>query len=510
MNACCGVYSPHGDSLAYLIFPHNLVLVPLSGGVSTSLVDSGLTSVTDFGGGLDWGPDGNLYASGLSGILRISPRGGKVEQVTRLDPQRGDLRHSWPAVLPGAQAALVTVVPTRESGNPERSSIGVADFKTGKVEIILQGLRAIYAPNGYIVFAKANGVLWAAPFDARTRRLSGRERELTDTVDVGSVSLRVDMAIGPGGTLAYSKGVVESLQPVWVDRDGSWRPVGKGLSDYLVQDPRLSADGQRVVVSIGGVDGKSSLWEIPLNGGPRTRLTFDGSYNGRAVWRPGTRTLTFNSDRGNAVRNYFFEVAADGSGRTTKPDLHDARAIGGHTWSPDGKWLLFRTDDQEAGGGDIMGIRPGVDSAARPIVATPFEELSPAVSYDGRWLAYSSNESGRREIYVCSFPETGSARYQVSTAGGINPVWSRNGRELFYVDAAANMVAVPVSAGATFQAGAPHVLFSAGAFAVNGFFPQYDVTADGQHLLMIRGENDGMVHVVVVFDFLRELERGRQ
>ena len=506
-DACCAVFSPKGDTLAYLTAPHNLELLPLSGGISVALVDSGLTSVTDYGGGLDWGSDGNLYASGLGGILRIAPRGGKVEQVTRLDAQRGDLRQMWPAVLPGAQAALVTVVPIRESANPERSSIGVADFRTGKVEIILQGLRAVYAPNGYIVFAKANGVLWAVPFDARTLRLAGRERELTDTADVAGVSLRIDMAIGADGTLAYSKGVVESLQPVWVDRDGSWRPVAKGMSDFFMQDPRLSPDGRQFAVTISGLDGKTNVWTVPVNGGPKTRLTFEGGFNQREWWRPGAGTLTFSSDRGNQTRNYLFEVAADGSGRTNRPELHDARAVGGHSWSPDGKWLLFRTDDQESGSGDIMGIRPGVDSAARPIVATAFEELSPAVSYDGRWLAYSSNESGRREIYVRSFPEPGTARYQVSTGGGISPGWNRNGRELFYVDAAGNLVSVALSTGPTFQAGAPRVLFSASYYAMNAFFPQYDVTADGQHFLMIRGENDGMVHLVVVFDFLKELEQ---
>jgi serine/threonine-protein kinase len=147
-----------------------------------------------------------------------------------------------------------------------------------------------------------------------------------------------------------------------------------------------------------------------------------------------------------------------------------------------------------------------LDSVARPLVATAAEELGPAVSPDGRWLAYSSNESGRREVYVRPFPETANARYQVSVTGGTVPGWSRDGRELFYIDAASNMVSVPILPGATFQMGAPQVLFSAARYHLNPFNRQFDVTAD-KRFLMSRGESDAAVHVVVVFNFLNELKR---
>jgi serine/threonine-protein kinase len=153
-----------------------------------------------------------------------------------------------------------------------------------------------------------------------------------------------------------------------------------------------------------------------------------------------------------------------------------------------------------------MGIRPGLDTVARALVATPAEELAPAVSPDGRWLAYSSNESGRREVYVRPFPETANARYQVSVTGGTVPGWSRDGRELFYIDAASNMVSVPFVPGPAFQPGAPQVLFSAAAFYLNPFFRQFDVTAD-KRFLMSRGESGVVAHVVVVFNFLEEIKR---
>jgi serine/threonine-protein kinase len=506
-EGCCGVFSLHGDSLAYLSPPHLLQVVPLSGGVSTTVADSGLTSVTDFGGGVDWGSDGQLYVSGLDGLLRISARGGKADVVAALDAGRGDLRYLWPAVLPGARASLVTVVPTQDPNNPERLSIGVADFRTGKVEIILQGTRALYAPTGHVIFAKANGVLWAAPFDVRSLRLSGGERELGDTIAIGGLSLG-DFSLSPSGALTYTKGVVQSYQAVWVSRDGESRPISADLSDNRLGSPALSPDGSRLAISMSGLDGRSNIWVKPLAGGPKVRLTFDGDLNNRSAWRPGRGVISFTSDRelvgsGSAL----YEKPADGSGALTKPELHDLRAIGGHTWSPDGTWLVFRTDDQTAGNGDIMGIRPGVDTVARALVATPAEELSPAVSFDGRWIAYSSNETGRREVFVRPFPQTGDARYQISTNGGISPAWNRNGRELFYIDGTGDMVSVPVAAGATFQTGQPNVLFGAARYTSNPWGREYDVAPDGQRFVMIRGETDAAVHVVVIFNFLEELKR---
>ena len=505
-EGCCAVLSPHGDSLAYLTGPHSLNVVPIGGGLPVTVADSGLASVTDLGGGVDWGSDGMLYASGIEGLVRVSPRGGKLERVTTLDAARGDLRHMWPAVLPGAKAALVTVIPVRESGDPARAAIGVADFSTGKIDILLQGLRAIYSPTGHLIVAKSNGALWAVPFDAGARRLTGRERELPDTV--AAQGGFVDLSLSPTGTLAYTKGVVQSYRLVWTERGGESRPVAADLTDQLMSDPALSTDGRRIVVTMAGLDGKFNLWVKSLDGGPKSRLTFDGTQNNRASWRPGTGVVSYITDRAKLGAGlHLFERNGDGSGSVRTLDVRDRRAIGGHTWTPDGKWLVFRTDDQEPGNADIMAIRPGIDTVARALVATPAEELAPAISPDGRWLAYSSNELGRRDVFVRPFPETGNAKYQVSTSGGLSPAWSRDGKELFYVDGAFNMVSVPIVPGATFQAGVPQVLFFARQFQFNAFMRQFDVTPDGRRFLMIRGESDAAIHVVVVFNFLEELKR---
>jgi serine/threonine-protein kinase len=196
-----------------------------------------------------------------------------------------------------------------------------------------------------------------------------------------------------------------------------------------------------------------------------------------------------------------------GSGSANRIDAREDRPIMGHTWSPDGRWLVYRTDDQAAGNGDILGLRPGIDSASIPLVATEATEMNPAVSPDGRWLAYTSNESGRVEVWVVPFPSTSTGKYQVSLEGGSMPTWSPTGRELFYVDAQRRMIAVPVAPGPGFQRGTAEVLFSAAEFSINPSFPQLDVLPDGRTFVMIRAEQDTEVHVVVVFNFLEELKR---
>ncbi|MGH7689779.1 MAG: protein kinase domain-containing protein, partial [Gemmatimonadaceae bacterium] len=459
-GACCAVFSPGGDSVAYLAPPHTLQVLPLTGGFPATAADSGLTSVSDLGGGVDWGSDGMLYVSGLKGLLRVSPRGGTPEVVAPLDAQRGDLRYLWPAVLPGARGALVSVVPASDPTSMDRVAIGAADFRTGKVTLLLQGTRAIYAPTGHLIFTKANGALWAVPFDVKSMATTGPARELADTVAVEQQAFG-DLSLSPGGALAYVKGVIQSYRLVWVNRNGDATPVARDLVDDGLDSPALSPDGKRIIVAMAGSDGKFSLWMKALDGSPKVRLTFDGTTNWRAAWRPGTEQISYLSDRGKigSTSLRLFLLNLTGHAGVTKPDPHDSRAVGGATWSPDGKWLVFRTDNQESGNGDILAIRPGVDTAPRAIVATPAEELLPQISPDGRWMAYSSDVSGRREIYVRAFPDAAGTPYQVSTMGGTNPSWNPNGKELFFFDSGNNMVSVPVIPGPAFQVGQPRVLF---------------------------------------------------
>jgi serine/threonine-protein kinase len=180
--------------------------------------------------------------------------------------------------------------------------------------------------------------------------------------------------------------------------------------------------------------------------------------------------------------------------------FHEKRGAFAARWSPDGKWLIFETEIDEPGSGDILGIRPGIDTVPVPLVATKFTELSPAISPDGRWLAYTSNETGQYEIYVVPFPNTSAAKWAVSTRGGTEPQWSHNGRELFYRDDARNLVAVEVKTTPTFSLGRSTALFPAGGFDSLVWAPRYAVAPDDRRFLMIRPVAGSAADKLIVVD----------
>jgi hypothetical protein len=187
--------------------------------------------------------------------------------------------------------------------------------------------------------------------------------------------------------------------------------------------------------------------------------------------------------------------------------VRETRNLYGPHWSPDGKWLVFQTDPSQSGAGDILGIRPGLDSAPVPLVVTKFTELAPAFSRDGRWLAYSSNETGDFEIYVVPFPNTHAAKWAISTSGGMEPVWSHRGSELFYRDSSENLVAAEVRTKPTFSVVRTTALFPAGEFGASRYGPRYAVASDDTRFLMTRPvETSAPDKLVVVENWFEELK----
>jgi eukaryotic-like serine/threonine-protein kinase len=489
------VFSPRGDTLAFLVTPHGVKVVPLSGGLPAIVADTGLA---DFGvyGGLDWARDGKLYVPGKTGILRVTPGSRALEPVSKLDPGRKDFLHLYPSVLPNGKGAVVTVV-VGSSLNPDSLAIGIVDFATGVVKVVLQGVRARYAPTGHLLYVQANGALMAAPFDLAHLRVTGPAVPLRDTVAVTAGAF-ADFAVSDEGTLVYVKQAAVTWRAVWVDRNGKETPLRPGLpADH--GGPRLSPDGRRLALEIHG-----NYWSIPLDGGPGVQLTSNGAID-RASWSADGRTLYFVSNSANN-RGVLYHTSTAGGAQPEVVPLREDREVMGVATSLDGQWLIYRTNNQDRGNADILALQLGGDRVPRELVTTPAEELAPVVSPDGRWLAYSSNESGRREIYVRPFPETAQARYQVSSAGGTEPKWAKHGQEIFYRDGAGKLVAVPVSPGPTFQRGQATVLFDASPYQANWFAAPYDVTADGQRFVMLRAEGGSHPDVVVVFNFLEELK----
>jgi Tol biopolymer transport system component len=292
---------------------------------------------------------------------------------------------------------------------------------------------------------------------------------------------------------------------VWVTRDGKAQSVDPDWQGGSFSDPAISPEGKRLAVARGTGGETGDIWIKQLDEGPSNKLTEDRSNNASPTWTPDGRSVTFSSDAGGSFD--LWTKRADGSAQAV-PQFHEKENAFGSRWSHDGKWLIFQTSDWSSpGSGDIVGIRPGVDTVPVPLVATAFRETSPALSPDGHCLAYTSNESGDYEVYVVPFPKTGAAKWVVSTHGGSQPQWSHSGKELFYRDASGNFVAVEVRTTPTFSAGRSATLFPATGFASFQYRPQYDVAPGDQRFLMIRPlPASGPDQLIVVENWFEELK----
>jgi serine/threonine-protein kinase len=371
----------------------------------------------------------------------------------------------------------------------------------GEVREILTGTMARYAPSGHVVYATADGTLLAAPFDVRRLEVTGPSLELVEGVHVKLTSAS-QFALSASGTLLYGTGERRVAELVWVSRVRQVEPVDPawtGEFDALA----LSPDGKRLAVSIQG-EASTNVWVKQLDRGPSLKLTSEGSNNRYPTWTPDGGSVTFYSNQAG-VSNDLWTKRADGGAQAVL-QLDQERGLTESLWSRDGEWLVYRTNTIDPGAGDILALRLGEDTVPVPLVATSFTELGPTLSPDGRWLAYTSNETGRDEIYVVPFPNAASAKWPVSAGGGIEPLWARGGRELFYRNGLGEMVAVRVETEPTFSFGLASVLFSATEFLANRRHRQYDVTPDDQRFIMLRPVGDDVQgELILVLNFFEEL-----
>jgi serine/threonine-protein kinase len=278
---------------------------------------------------------------------------------------------------------------------------------------------------------------------------------------------------------------------VWVDRRGLETAVDTTWTVRFVSFGgnagwALSPDGRQLAIGLA-TDAGDDIWVKQLPRGPVSRVSYDSASEYRPRWMPDGRRLMFGSNRPGEGGGGLYGRPANGTGA----DSLILRAEGGvyeGVWSPDGRWLVYRTGGTiaQTGGRDIVGIRPGVDSAPVPLIVTPYDEEAVAISPDGRWLAYESNETGRTEVFLRSFPSTETIKRQVSNGGGVAPLWSRTGRELFYVDGNRDLVAVTVGGGPDPQVGDGRVLFhmrDEWYLESQEFYTPYDIGPDGRFLM---------------------------
>jgi Tol biopolymer transport system component len=345
------------------------------------------------------------------------------------------------------------------------------------------------------------GNLMAVPFDSQRLAVTGAAVPMVEGVLQFRSSGAAQYSLSSTGSLVYVPGGIQADQRrmVWVTRTGAEQPSNAPAHAY--RGPRISPDGQRIAVAIE--EQEAHVWLYDLSRETLTRLTFEGNSNLNPVWTPDGKRIAFTSNK-EGPQNLFWQ-RADGTGgleRLTTSEYVNTPS----SWSPDGQLLAF-WEVNATTGWDIWMLRIS-DRKAQPFLQTPFNESVPRFSPDGRWLAYISNESGRYEIYMQPYPGPGG-KWQISTEGGTEPVWNRNGRELFY-RSGDKMMAVDIATQPGFAAGKPRVLFEGRYEPTPATFPNYDVSPDGQRFLMLKPSEQAAAaptQINVVLNWFEELKR---
>ncbi len=482
-------FSPDGATMGFLGgFPGDLKLLNLASGLVTMLVPD---STVAYGG--SWSDDGWIYLIASEGrsLLRVRPAGGPPELVLAADTTRDEFALRHPHALPGGKGVLLTVWHRREA-----TEIVRVDVESKTTRVLTQGVRAVYLPSGHLVVVRGSGAVLAARFDPDGDGAAGQMVEMFQGVRVHSGGTPF-IGISPNGTMVYGRSRPGG-RLIQVERNGVATVVDPNWTGELGW-PALSPDGSRLALS-NQVEGRREVWIKTLPTGPFFRVAGAGSQNYRPFWAPDGRSVGFVSDLGGQSGAY--RTAPDGSG-AVEGIAPVTRTVDEAAWSPDGQWLVFRAGS--GGGRDILGIRPGIDSAPVPLVVSDAEEFAPLVSPDGRLLSYASNESGRDEVFVRPFPETSAGRVQVSVSGGNEPVWHPDGRELYYRDEDANLVAVTFEPDPMLRVRERRVLFSTRGYHTDTRHFSYAVGRDGRFYFFEQNAPSS-ANAVVILNWLEELK----
>jgi serine/threonine-protein kinase len=483
--------------------------------------------------GASWGLDNNIYMGqgpvrdvAAVSIIKVSATGGELQAVNTAADHT--VTHSLPQLLPDGKTLLFTTnkINVAGAGSWDGAEIVTQSLETGSQKVLMKnGADARYVPTGHLVFVR-EGTLLAAPFDLKRLEITGGAVVVVEDVrqainvphslfDTGAGQF----SFSASGTLVYAPGgIFPDFQAsfVWIDRKGNVEPVLGPTGSFVVN--RLSPDGRRVAVHTSGYK-NDNIWIFDIARGTLTRLTLEEETAEHwPTWTPDGARITYASNRGGRFRIY--EVPADGSGpeQCLISAIRDERApeerlsASGFTapgsWSPDGQVLAFYYI------GEIWTLPR--DREPSPFLQLPFFVQYPEFSPDGRWLVYVSNFSGRREVYVTSYPGPGP-KIQISVEGGMSPAWSRDGREIFFWglddgEGLAPMMVVDVTTDPVFSVGKPRELFKVESTGYVGAMPfrSYDVTSDGRKFLMLKQSSrveEPVTELSVVLNWFEELKR---
>jgi len=500
-NARYPFFSPDGESVAFFAF-RQLKKVSLKNGDVQPVC---VVLPVSLGGA--WGPDGFIYFTlkPISGLVKVSAEGGEPEPLTTSDPDKGEMGHYFPHLLPSGRALLFTVASTALSFEDGR--IAVLSLETDKRrKLNVRGSKPQYTSSGHLVFARA-GKLLAAPFDRDRLELTGSPfpvREDVMTYPVSHFSLSSD------GSLAYVPVVGGAIKHtlVWVNHEGEVEPLPSSIPSGLYDVPRLSADGRRLAVT-AMEQGNWDVYICDLTRSTRRRVTFNEEGDHCPIWVPNDERLTYSASvMGETRAPDLFWVAPDGTDDAAEL-LFKSEPLWGQfatSWSHDGCYLAFieeRADTQL----DIWILDRENGSEARAFLQEQFNEKAAVFHPQGDWIAYAADEvePGRFEVYVQRFPGGGD-KQRISTRGGDEPVWDPSGKALYYLGGDKMMV-VTVETVPEFSASAPKELFS-GRYESGRIVGNYDITPDGKRFIMIKPEEGSEpTQVNVVLNWFEELKR---
>ena len=474
---------------------NGLQKVPVAGGPAVVVAAAKVSAPTS-SGGASWGRDEVIVFADNNGLSRVSAGGGMPERLLDSSRERSRERPVWPELLPGGQSVLFTMI--TDGMGEEGARLEALDVDTGTRKTLVRGAsRGHYVPSGHLLYA-SRGVIFAVAFDLE--RLEARGTPVAMVTDASDNSF----AVSETGTLVYLSGTSYAANTLaWVDRQGRETPLAAPPRAYAY--PRLSPDETRVALDVGGSNRDIWIWD--LRRGSLDLFTLnDPSPNPLAAWSPDGRQLAFGSGR-FGVTNLFLQ-AADGSG-VPERILDSPQANIPLSFTPDGRYLVF--SEQNPGRGfDQMAVSLDGRRHVIPLLQTAANELSTEVSLNGRWMAYSSDESGQTEVYVRPFPDSDRERWKVSSDGGKQPQWSRDGRELFYLTLAGAMMAVRVSETPGLSLGQPVKLFDYADDANIAGARSYDSTKDGRFLITKVQQPSGTSapgSLVIVHNWFEELKR---
>ena len=492
-----GFFGTGGGQVGYLR------KIAITGGAPQSLCP------TEAATGGAWADDDTIYlvASSPGGVLRISSAGGTPRDAVAIDFANGERAHRHPCAVPGTSVVLFTMS-TAEAETFDDTRIVACDTKSGRRRTLVEGgTHPRYSPSGHVVYARGGNLL-AVRFDPSRLEISGQPFPALEGLLMSVNSGAANFDISASGDLVYIPGVADKGERtlVWVERDGTAKPLPLPPRSYL--HPRFSPDGRQLAVEIEGPNHDFYIYDFAR--AVLTKMTTDGESHW-PVWAPDGSHVAYRSGHMAAWR--MWEMPTDRSGAPQQlPGVGKAQSA--ESWSPDGRAIAYTATTDQAGS-HIM-VESLDDHQSRSMVDVRAPAGSPKFSPDGHWLAYCSNESGSPQVYVQAFPGPG-AKIQVSANGGTDPVWKRDGGELYYRDGD-KMMAVGVSAGSSFAAGRPQLLweghYSHGMNASCGppgaTSSNYDVTPDGRRFLMVKDATlDQQIarQAIVVLGWADELTR---